>query len=507
MKKRILSLFVVLSLFLNVLPLNTYAVTDSGVCGNAVVWQYSNGRLIISGDGPMGNLYNSPWDAYRNEITTVLIQDGVTTIADYAFENCELITYVSIPNSVTSIGYKAFYYCTSLVSVNIPTSVTSIGEYAFQYCDSLTTITIPGNIRAVGSYTFADCLSLKTVRILEGVNRIERNAFQDCASLENIYLPQSLRSIYSFAFDGCSSLFLITIPQNVDRIEIFAFSSLSSVIFQGDAPAQFEDFSLGNTLLSPIVALYPSYRNWPQAFLSEHSSIYWTPYDTPIEIDPPTTVPPVTEPPATEPPVTEPPVTEPPVTEPPATQPPTTEPPASDLDPALPSVVGAYTTDLIFPASDLGVPSYIADSVIRATVTFTNDGKVSMTWRPVSLTALRVYFYELFVNAYYAMAYGAGITTPSDIEEFCLLSTGMSVGNYVNSIVTHEAMVAAFTPAPTSGTYSYNADHTAILTDLAIMDVSSDPTIENSFVLGGGTLYLTAASWGKPDYTFVCTAQ
>lgn len=161
MKKRILSLFVVLSLFLNVLPLNTYAVTDSGVCGNSVVWQYSNGRLIISGDGPMGNLYNSPWDAYRNEITTVLIQDGVTTIADYAFENCELITYVSIPNSVTSIGYKAFYYCTSLVSVNIPTSVTSIGEYAFQYCDSLTAITIPGNIRAVGSYTFADCLSLK----------------------------------------------------------------------------------------------------------------------------------------------------------------------------------------------------------------------------------------------------------------------------------------------------------------------------------------------------------
>ena len=88
-----------------------------------------------------------------------------------------------------------------------------------------------------------------------------------------------------------------------------------------------------------------------------------------------------------------------------------------------------------------------------------------------------------------------------------MTSTGMSVSDYMDQFVPLEAITAAFTPAPTSGTYSYNADHTAIFTDLAIMEVPSDPSVENSFVLGGDTLYLNAASWEKPDYTFVCTAK
>ena len=110
----------------------------------------------------------------------------------------------------------------------------------------------------------------------------------------------------------------------------------------------------------------------------------------------------------------------------------------------------------------------------------------------------------MFVNAYYAMAYGAGITDLAQIEQFCIDSTGMGVSAYMDTLVTDEAMVQSFTPASTSGQYMYNADHSAIYTTMSIMDVRSNPETANSFVIGGNTMYLNAASYDKPDYTFVC---
>ena len=169
------------------------------------------------------------------------------------------------------------------------------------------------------------------------------------------------------------------------------------------------------------------------------------------------------------------------------------------------SVEGAWTTDFVMPAADLGVSA--PDAVLRATLIFGEDGTASCTWEAVDLTAFRIFFHDMFVNSYYALGYGLGITDFNEIEILCRESTGLGVSEYMDTIVTDEAIIAAFSPASTSGTYSYNADHTAIFTDLAIMEVPSDPTVENSFVLGGNTLYLNADSWDKPDYTFVCTAK
>ena len=230
------------------------------------------------------------------------------------------------------------------------------------------------------------------------------------------------------------------------------------------------------------------------------------PATEPPVTEPPVTEPPATEPPATEPPATEPPATEPPATEPPATEPPVTEPPVTEPPtPALPTITGAYTTDILFPAADLGVNA--PDSILRATITFTDDGQATTTWEALDLTALRLYFRNMFVNAYYACAYGAGITDLVLIEQVCKDSTGLSVSAYMDTIVTPAAIEAAFTPADSAGTYRYNDTHTAIFTDMAIMGVPSDPAIPNAFTLDEDTLFLNAASYGKPDYTFLCKIQ
>ena len=138
--KKTLSILITLSIIFTMLitvPLNVSAAT-SGKCGDNLNWAYVSGKLIITGSGDM---YNSqPWSAYRSDIKTVNLPNGLTSIGSSAFEECTGLTSVTIGNSVTSIGYYAFCGCTGLKSVTIPDSVTTIGDSAFRGCSGLTKI-------------------------------------------------------------------------------------------------------------------------------------------------------------------------------------------------------------------------------------------------------------------------------------------------------------------------------------------------------------------------------
>ena len=92
---------------------------NSGTCGDNITWTYveATHTLTISGEGSMLGMldYSSarfvPWRSFRSDITKVIIEDGVTNIGKYAFNNCSGLTTIAIPNSVTSIGDYAFEDC------------------------------------------------------------------------------------------------------------------------------------------------------------------------------------------------------------------------------------------------------------------------------------------------------------------------------------------------------------------------------------------------------------
>ena len=164
---------------------------QSGTCGDNLTWTLSNGILTISGTGAMkdytyDNKPTAPWYSYSSSIKTVIIEDGVTNIGNYAFAYCSSLTSITIPNSVTSIGYHAFEYCSSLTSISIPNSVTSIRFLAFFRCTGLTSITIPTSVTSIEYEAFEYCSSLTSVTLGNSVNTIGDHAFAGCSGLKAI---------------------------------------------------------------------------------------------------------------------------------------------------------------------------------------------------------------------------------------------------------------------------------------------------------------------------------
>ena len=224
MKKRVLSVFLVLCFVLTLLPAAFADSPTSGACGDNLTWTLDgDGTLTISGTGKMWdsdyyNDYDVPWADFLASIEKVVISKGVTSIGNEAFKWCERLTNVTIPDSITSIGNSAFSGCSSLTSVTIPDSVTSIGEWAFYGCSSLTSVTIPHGVTSIGGAAFWGCSSLTSVTIGNSVTSIGEWAFSDCSSLTSVTIPDSVTSIGDCAFYGCSSLTSVTIGNGITSI-------------------------------------------------------------------------------------------------------------------------------------------------------------------------------------------------------------------------------------------------------------------------------------------------
>ncbi len=224
--KRIISMLLAAMLLLGMMPTFAFAAT-SGTTGDCT-WTLNGTELTISGNGAMGNyFYNShPWG---ENITSVVIENGVTTIGEDAFYNCESLTFVTIADSVITIGSSAFFSCDSLTSVTIPDSVTTIGDDVFKFCGSLTSVTIGNSVTSIGNYAFQDCSSLTSVTIPDSVTTIGSSAFYFCDSLISATIGNSVTAIGFDAFSHCDSLTSVTIGNSVTTIGYDAFSYCDSL--------------------------------------------------------------------------------------------------------------------------------------------------------------------------------------------------------------------------------------------------------------------------------------
>lgn len=204
----------------------------SGNCGENVKYRYANGTLTFSGSGPMADMpeFNSFYK--KMSPRKVIIESGITSIGNYAFEYCYDLSSVTIPESVTSIGDEAFYSCSNLESIHLPKALTSIGKKAFDGC-ALTNLTIPQSVEKIGEMAFIGNKNLLSVSV-ESANKnydsrdncnaiIETKTNRLIRGCKNTVIPPNIERIGLWAFNNCD-VSAITIPNSVKVIERCAFS-------------------------------------------------------------------------------------------------------------------------------------------------------------------------------------------------------------------------------------------------------------------------------------------
>ena len=229
---RALSLLLTVVLLMSMVTVPAHATTTaSSTYGDEdnLAWTLdSSGTLTISGTGAMPS--GSPWDEYKDYITDVVIEPGVTSISDFAFYYYDYLLSVTIPDGLTSIGDYAFSSCSHLRKVELPDSVTSIGSYAFQGCSALRSINLHDGITYLGQQVFLGCNALKSIHIPSSIKEITAYMFHGCSSITTVDLPDGLTSIGEYAFTN-SGLTSIDIPASVTKIGSGAFfgTGLTSV--------------------------------------------------------------------------------------------------------------------------------------------------------------------------------------------------------------------------------------------------------------------------------------
>lgn len=117
---------------------------------------------------------------------SVIPNDGsVTRIGASSFSS-RLLKNFTIPNTVTSIGDFAFENCKYLKEIELSDNISVIGSSAFRNCAALKNITLPSKLKTIG-YAFSSCDNLSSITISGDVTKIEKSAFYGCKSLRTIY--------------------------------------------------------------------------------------------------------------------------------------------------------------------------------------------------------------------------------------------------------------------------------------------------------------------------------
>ena len=134
------------------------------------------------------------------------VPDGVTELANEAFDGCKQLTDLALPEGLTTIGDQAFSYCSGLTSMYLPQGVTTVGGAAFRGCSALEQIDLSDTLKTIGSYAFDYCTSLRSVTLPASLTEIGHYAFGYCQGLEEVILIPGLTDIPEGVFNHCDAL-------------------------------------------------------------------------------------------------------------------------------------------------------------------------------------------------------------------------------------------------------------------------------------------------------------
>ena len=176
--------------------------TVSGYCGDNLTYtfDYSTGKLNISGTGPMYDRDGFYSEGFWAGATEVTISSGITYIGARAFKNTAKLKSIIVPDTVTEIGEEAFSGCTALETVKLPSGLMEISNGLFGACKKLKNITIPSKVEKIGWSAFSGCIALEEITIPPKVKEIEGYAFAYCDSLSKVTIPSSVEDIGGSAF-------------------------------------------------------------------------------------------------------------------------------------------------------------------------------------------------------------------------------------------------------------------------------------------------------------------
>lgn len=236
----------------------TVAVTFKGNSPKEYKYEYASGEITIP---PTVNYKGREFrvtavDALTFDsphISRVTIPEGLITIADSAFLNCNQIGVIYIPKSVEKIGIVAFspmyyidgfvvdpdnlYYdsregCNAIIekatntllagsnNTVIPDGVERITQEAFGGAMRLKQLILPNSLRIIEKHAFWHS-GLVEIDIPEGVNTLEEYTFQYCENLQRITLPESLTMIGLGALSHCAFKEVV-IPDGVTHLGDYA---------------------------------------------------------------------------------------------------------------------------------------------------------------------------------------------------------------------------------------------------------------------------------------------
>ena len=219
MKKRVLSLLLVVLMIMSLVPTSAFAANDVvpyGVTGGYLYFDRSTGEIVDCDE-----------TVTEAAIPSVIRDKEVKRIAPYAFEDCNVLKRITIPSTLTGIGEQSFTSCSALESIEVDKSnstyssekgvlfskdKTSLYVYPSNKLDE--TYTIPNSVTYVYSFAFFVNKSIKNITIPENVEAIGKAAFFGCENIERIMIPKNVESIGSAAFSSCRSLKTIDVAKD-----------------------------------------------------------------------------------------------------------------------------------------------------------------------------------------------------------------------------------------------------------------------------------------------------